>query len=79
MSCLSNGKWLTIHSTEGEIPDVMYDVDEDRENIYIELHTKYIMDKYMRALIMQAQKESPDFAKWLEMKKLNYELVGRFD
>lgn len=79
MSCFVNGKWMTLYSTESEIPDTMYDVDEDREGVSVEIDTKYIVDEYMRALIKQAYRENPDFAKWLEMKKLNYELVRRFD
>lgn len=79
MSCFVSGKWMTLYSTESEIPDTMYDVDEDRTGISVEIDTKYIVDEYMRALIMQAYRENPEIAKWLEMKKLNYELTRRFD
>lgn len=47
-------------------------------DLYITVNTKNLMNSLIDKLIDTAYREKPEIVAWLESKKLNYELCGRF-
>lgn len=64
------------------LPDkeIIYDTDSINgyNDLYITVNEKGIASSVIDKLIDTARLEKPEFIEWLEAKKLNYELIGRF-
>lgn len=64
------------------LPDkeIIYDTDSINgyNDLYITVNEKVIASAIIDKLINTACLEKPEFVEWLEAKKLNYELIGRF-
>lgn len=60
--------------------ELSYDTDccNGYNDLYITVNTNCIMCSIIDKLIETARLEKPEFVEWLEAKKLNYELCGRF-
>lgn len=64
------------------LPDkeIIYDTDSINgyNDLYITVNEKVIAGAIIDKLINTARLEKPELVQWLEAKKLNYELIGRF-